>query len=333
MMLRVATLLSFIVLYDCKIFVEAFGVNHRTIATSTGISRREEAFRVRVHLKEASKTSNSRDETRKRRTIKLRSGNKARLLSRTVEINPDWKITVWEWEKPAEVVDHYWQAQTRKVDYHGRESSMEKQRLLDPFGLVLWPGSVVAAQELRVHSTTIVQNKSVLVLGGGVGVEAQALAELGAKYVYATDIHPTTLQQLKLGVEENISIEDSGIVETAIFDLFSDSSLPMPTAELIVVADVLYNEDLAKQVASRLSEAWQRNMDIKLLVTDSQRFVDFHTMLMSRLNEVAIQMSRIPPMIRFSEKTLNLFTGSGVCIDEDQTYDVTVRKIWIGLDI
>ena len=163
-------------------------------------------------------------------------------------------------------------------------------------------------------------------------VEALALAELGAKHVLATDVHPTTLQQLKLGVEENTVIRDSGVVDIAIFDLFSESSLPLPGADLIVVADVLYNEQLAAQVVRRLVEAWNRNPDIKILVTDSQRFVDFMALLNKRFEQAIMDTPRRTPSIGFTETTMDAFTGSGVCIDDDQTYDVKVRKIWIGLD-
>jgi predicted nicotinamide N-methyase len=300
------------------IFVDALVVVNRKVNSSC-----RRASRKGLHL---GAPSNSEHE-RKRRKIKLSSGNEARLLSRTVEIFPEWRITVWEWEKPAEVVDTYWQAQARIAD----SGTREKGKLLDPFGLVLWPGSVVAAQELKAHSHTV-RNKNVLVLGAGVGVETQALAELGAKRVLATDVHPTTLTQLRLGVEENTQIANSTVVEVEIFDLFSEAPLPMPSADLIVVADVLYNEQLAAQMVYRLLEAWKRNPAVNILVTDSQRFVDFKTPLIGRLDEASLEISREAPSIRFTEKTLDLFTGSGVCIDDDQTYDVKVRKIWIGLD-
>ena len=264
---------------------------------------------------------------RQRRKLRLKSGKEAPLLSRTVEIDSEWNITVWEWEKPAEEVDFYWQAQTRSLLSAGLAA---QPKLLDPFGLILWPGSVVAAQELKIVSKTTVKDKTVLILGGGVGVEAQAAAELGAKQVLATDIHPTTLEQLRLGVQENSMISDSTTVETAIFDLFSKYPLPCPSADLIVVADVLYNEQLASQVVQRLAEAWHRNPKVQILVTDSQRFVDFHEQLITALEKVASETSRSAPIVHFVEYTLAEFTGSGVCIDDDQTYEVKVRRIWIG---
>lgn len=264
---------------------------------------------------------------RQRRKLRLKSGKEAPLLSRTVEIDSEWNITVWEWEKTAEEVDFYWQAQTLS-----RSAGLASQpKLLDPFGLILWPGSVVAAQELKIVSRTTVKDKIVLILGGGVGVEAQAAAELGAKEVLATDIHPTTLEQLRLGVQENSMISDSTRVETAIFDLFSKDPLPCTSADLIVVADLLYNEQLASQVVQRLAEAWHRNPKVQILVTDSQRFVDFHEQLITALEKVASETSQSAPIVHFVEYTLSEFTGSGVCIDEDQTYEVKVRSIWIGL--
>jgi predicted nicotinamide N-methyase len=64
----------------------------------------------------------------------------------------------------------------------------------------------------------------------------QAVAELGAKKVLATNIDPTTLQQLELGIAENNHIEDKRIVETKLFDLFGDE--PIPMVDLVVIVDV-----------------------------------------------------------------------------------------------
>lgn len=257
------------------------------------------------------------------RKIRLsKSGKLVPLRSRSLPISKDWSITVWEWEEPAEVVETYWEAQGQMLT-NMNPTQAGQNNLLDPFGLVTWPGSVVAAQILRENSERVVQDRSVLVLGAGVGVEAQAVAELGAARVIATDIHPTTLQQLELGVVENEHIENKEIVETKIFDLFGQD--PVPASDVIVVADVLYNEDLASQVITRLVEAWVQNPDIIILVTDSQRFVDFTTELNDKL--AAVQG---PTPIEWTEQKLDAFTGSGVCINEDQTYDVKVRSLWIG---
>lgn len=266
------------------------------------------------------------DQRNNRRKLVLQSsGDGVYLHSRTLTIASDWAITVWEWEQTADVVESYWEEQA-SIDEtgHGKD-----QRVLDPFGLVTWPGSVVAAQALRSH-VSLVKDHRVLILGAGVGVEAQAAAELGAKQVLATDIHPTTLQQLEVGVASNDRIPDKSVVQTQIFDLTGKEALPMALADMIVVADVLYNEDLARHVVRRVVEGWQRNPKVKILVTDSQRFVKVMTLLQEQFSKVSGDTTS--PDIEFVEETLVDFTGSGVCIDGDQTYDVKVRTLWIGVE-
>lgn len=272
------------------------------------------------------------DKDHNKRSIKLSgSGRTVSLVSRTLPISPDWRLTVWEWEHPAQVVESFWEAQSRGPELRG---GVHSSRLLDPFGLVSWPGSVVAAQELRKHAL-VVQDKSVFIWGAGVGVEAQAVAELGAKSILATDIHPTTLQQLELGIMENDRIPNKGIIQTQIFDLMAETPFPTLSADLVVVADVLYNEQLASHVVRRVVEYWKHNPELKVLITDSQRFVDIMKGLQDGFSKAIVNdntgQEKGIPLIHCTEETLVAFTGSGVCINEDQTYDVKVRKIWIGL--
>jgi predicted nicotinamide N-methyase len=66
--------------------------------------------------------------------------------------------------------------------------------------LYQWPGSILASREMELHKDEI-KNKTVLVLGAGTGVEAQAAAMLGAAKVIATDINKLTLKLLKYGAE------------------------------------------------------------------------------------------------------------------------------------
>jgi predicted nicotinamide N-methyase len=270
-----------------------------------------------------SATSSNQEGERIRRKLRLPSGTDANLLSRDVPITSDWSITVWEWENPAQIIESYWEAAQRQNSILVRDS----RSLLDPFGFVSWPGSVVAAQELHRHQKTAVHNQRVLIFGAGVGVEAQAVAMLGAKEVLATDIHPTTLQQLAYGVSQEPQKIPEGVISTQILDLFAhEDTEPIPDSDLLIVADVLYNEQLASQVCRRIAEGVAQNPKIRVLVTDSQRFVPtFTTELQKRLGE------QVATPIEWQEKTLQQFTGSGVCIDEDQTYDVKVRTLWIGL--
>ncbi|KAL3923497.1 MAG: hypothetical protein SGILL_001623 [Bacillariaceae sp.] len=253
-------------------------------------------------------------------------------MSRTVEIQNDFRVTIWERKDPSEVMNAYWEAQAVAL-----ENIRTSQRtLLDPFGLVSWPGSVKAAQELYRFSEEVVRDQNVVVLGAGVGVETQTAALLGARRVLATDIHPTTLQQLEFGVQQEEGICDKDVVQTQILDLFEspdNQSMPRP-CDLLIVADVLYNEQLAAQVCRRCGEALQQNPRIKILITDSQRFVpDFVGQLNEALTNVSARAKSgtVFQPVEWEMEMMQGFTGSGVMVDEDQTYDVKVQHLWVGL--
>ena len=119
------------------------------------------------------------------------------IISRTIPISIDidspklsnitLEITIWEMEKPSEIIQTWWSVQ-----------QSDRAAMGDPFGVVMWPGSIVASQELmKLHycsSPSQIQNSTVLVLGAGTGVEAQTAALLGARKVIATDINQLTLK-------------------------------------------------------------------------------------------------------------------------------------------
>jgi hypothetical protein len=84
----------------------------------------------------------------------------------------------------------------------------------------------------------------------------------------------------------------------------------------MVAADVLYNSKLASHVGRRCREALERG--VKILVTDSQRFSDFTPELNKHYE------------VMWEERILHSFTGSGVMINEDQTYNVTALVLAAG---
>lgn len=255
-----------------------------------------------------------------RMTRKLRfdKDKLASVVSRTVPISEFWNITVWEWEKPAAVVETYWQVEQQGLTL---TNGYERQRVLDPFGLVTWPGSVIAAQELFEYKE-VLKDKRVLILGAGVGIEAQAAAMLGAESVLATDIHPTTLQLLQYGAHQ-AGLDH--IISTEALDICSIE--PLPECDILIVADVLYNEKLAAHVVRRIVEARKFQNSPLVLVSDSQRFV---AGFQDELNEKLQTIGDNP--VQWVSRWLPSFTGSGVLIDQDQTYDVRARVIWLGLD-
>lgn len=189
-------------------------------------------------------------------------------------------------------------------------------------GVVFWPGSMLASTFLGEHRKEV-YNSTVLILGAGTGVEAQAAALLGAKKVIATDISTLTLKLLRYGAEQ-ARIDD--IIEPVKFDLFSKEDLP--ECDIVVAADVLYNAELAKQIGLRCMELLSRLNPPKLLVTDSQRFhgTDF-------LDEVNDALSDNTIALRWDHFIIRNVTGSGVMIEGDQTYDAKTRLMSHGWEI
>jgi predicted nicotinamide N-methyase len=236
--------------------------------------------------------------------LTLDDGEVIDVIRRSVTVRDDWTISVWEQHFPAETIEHYWNTQSGSAKI-----------ALDPFGLVNWPGSIVAAQELIKYQSDL-QGATVLIVGAGTGAEAQAVAILGASKVIATDYNPTTLKLLEYGAAQ--AGLDS-IISTQLFDLCGFDSLP--ECDIMIAADVMYSDRLSSVLGDRVREARQKSDPPKVLVTDSQKFADF----MPRLRETLRDDS-----LCWEERLMESFTGSGVMVDEDQTYDVKARVLAIG---
>mmetsp|Transcript_23231 Transcript_23231/g.53915 ORF Transcript_23231/g.53915 Transcript_23231/m.53915 type:complete len:162 (-) Transcript_23231:309-794(-) len=105
-----------------------------------------------------------------------------------------------------------------------------------------------------------------------------------------------------------------------VLDIFSNH--PVPDCDLLIAADVLYSRRMGDHVGRRCLEVLRRqqrrNPPTKILVTDSQRFggTDF----VPNLNR------ELSTRYEWKERTCN-FTGSGILVDEDQTYGVKARML------
>lgn len=119
----------------------------------------------------------------------------------------------------------------------------------NPFGLKLWPGSVGVARHLGD-----VRGKRVLELAAGNGFTSLAAAKLGAE-VLATDISEDALKLVQRAAQE----QDLN-VDTAIFDVLSRE--PLPSCDVLVVADTFYDTALASAVADRVLDAYRLNCDV-----------------------------------------------------------------------
>lgn len=240
-------------------------------------------------------------------------------------------------ENPSSLIEKWWSTSSTIATISSKTTKVE-----DPFGVISWPGSIIASRELaQQHASSSLSSpildSTVLILGAGTGVEAHAAALLGAKHVLATDVNPLSLALLEYGIQQS-GLND--VVHCQEFDLCSDENLP--ESDIVIIADVLYNQDLAKQVGRRCQEillSKQQNNNNKkraLIVTDSQRFhgTDFvpalNRALQSKLNANGNDDGINSELLTWEEYFLKGFTGSGILIPEDQTYDVHTRMLSVG---
>lgn len=251
------------------------------------------------------------------KTQKRKLDGKIPVRSRNIPIGIDdlKEITIWELDKPSKLMDLWWSADLDS------SAAVKKEKIGDPFGVIMWPGSILASKELANHRGVLIDS-TVLILGAGTGVEAQAAAKLGARKVIALDIANLSLKLLKFGATQ-ACVGD--IIKPVQFDLFSKEKLP--DCDIVVAADVMYNEDIAMQIGERCVELLTRENPPKLIITDSQRFhgTDFldgvNLRLEGKCEHVPLQWECID---------LENFRGSGVMIDGDQTYDATTRMVSVG---
>ena len=140
----------------------------------------------------------------------------------------------------------------------------------DPYGAVLWP----AAQTVSEHITHASfwksdddnndqqQKPTLLELGTGTGLVALA-ASASNKYasILATDYESVPLKLLHAAFDLNQSKGEDGTtttpVVTSIFDI-CDLSKPLPPADIICAADILYEKNTGIALAKRTMEALER---------------------------------------------------------------------------
>ncbi|GAX25060.1 hypothetical protein FisN_10Lh255 [Fistulifera solaris] len=134
----------------------------------------------------------------------------------------------------------------------------------DPYGAVLWPASLVIASRLL----DFVSGKSVLELGAGTGLVSLAAALGGAKSVLATDYEslPLTIVEYSARELNQIPVGRGLSLDTAFLDL-CDLRQPLPVADVVVAADVMYEPSTGKALAHRVLEAMTAGS--RVLVGDS----------------------------------------------------------------
>jgi predicted nicotinamide N-methyase len=129
----------------------------------------------------------------------------------------------------------------------------------DPYAAILWPSSIAAAGLL---ARIAAPGQRVVDAGAGTGLVALVAARLGCRAT-ALDHDPfaraviacsARLQRLR--------------VQVADFDLTAPD--PLPAADILVIADLLYESDLARTIASRVREALRSGS--RVIVGDPARY-------------------------------------------------------------
>lgn len=159
----------------------------------------------------------------------IRPGLQLRLRPVTVEVAPGVEVTVLEAADADEQI----------------EAALAGGG--DPYAGILWPTAVAVARALAEAAPAGLR---VLDLGAGTGLCALTAARFGA-LAEALDHDP-----FALGLVETAALRQGLDVATRRFDLAS--SAPLPPADLIVLADVLYEPALARVAAARVVEAVRR---------------------------------------------------------------------------
>lgn len=234
----------------------------------------------------------------------------------------DLRVTVWEVEKASDLVQATWSSAAEAVRPFGRES----RRTVDPYGVVVWPGSILASREL-VRRRDEVKGRRVLVLGSGTGLEAQVAAVLGASEVIALDVNRLTLKLLRFGAERS---GYGDVVDAREFDLFAEEE-DLPECDVAVAADLVYNERLVRCVGRRCRELMMRQHPVGLIVAVSHLRGDYFAPLLEEINKIRGKTSELP-LHSWEECSLGDVRGSGILGGgaEDQTYvDVKARLISI----
>jgi predicted nicotinamide N-methyase len=112
-----------------------------------------------------------------------------------------------------------------------------------PYWADLW-ASALGLSEYLVDNQEVIQDKTVLEIGCGLGLPAIIAAKLGAKQVHLTDYLPEAVDFSRLNFEKNLSIDPQ--TPPSVKSHFSTLDWRKPTpqyaADVLLAADVAYEK-------------------------------------------------------------------------------------------
>jgi predicted nicotinamide N-methyase len=130
--------------------------------------------------------------------------------------------------------------------WEATEKDLEKHNMAPPFWAFPWAGGQALARHV-LENPELVAGKVVLDLASGSGLVAIAAAKAGAAIVEANDIDPMCEAAIAANAELNrVSVEYLGA------DMLGDDP---PNADVILAADVFYEEGPARRFLAFLQKA------------------------------------------------------------------------------
>lgn len=141
--------------------------------------------------------------------------------------------------------------------------------MTDHFGSFAWPSSQIL-QSLLLSNRDLVQGKTVLELGCGIGIDG-IFASKWAKWVYLTDLgEPSSiLENCRRNCEKN-HCENVTILPLK-WGTFTKAVLNLPTIDILIGSDVCYDTHLLDDLFCTISFFLQRNSNLKVLIVIPER--------------------------------------------------------------
>lgn len=153
-----------------------------------------------------------------------------------------------------------------------RLAAQDEGRFGSPYWAYFWAGGLALARYVLDHPGAVA-GRRVLDLGAGSGLVAIAAAKAGADRVTAADVDPYAVTAMELNMRLN------GVTLSIVHgDLTAGAP---PDADLILIGDLFYAEDLAERVTAFAGRCLEHGIDV--LIGDPWRA----HLPMSRLEELA----------------------------------------------
>lgn len=145
--------------------------------------------------------------------------------------------------------------------FEAAETELPAELRQPPLWAFAWPGGQALARHLLDHPS-VVRGRSIVDIGAGSGIAAIAAARAGAARTLAADVDPCAAEAMRLNAALN------GVR----LDITTDDVLgEPPPADLYLIADLVYDPELATRVAAFLEAARRSGADVLLADRTSAR--------------------------------------------------------------